>query len=226
MTSGSGLTGKALNATAQLIEGGAKILVWSSAALIVGWSGYQAIMAKLFSPSNATAEVRSLIHTDLQQMTELTTAQITTKATVVVSQDRKLGQWSIGDTNLVYEGVGQVRAGIDLMAIQVKGVDRPQGRIHLLLPPPRIINADLDVQRSSVLANYRNWFGPPVELELQEKAQREALEKIKTEACAGKLLETTNRKAQQVVEHILHTAGYKEIVVETQLPQPGTCPSV
>jgi hypothetical protein len=62
-----------------------------------------------------------------------------------------------------------------------------------------------------------------VELELQEKAQAEALAKIRSQACSGELLTATNTNAQRVIERILATAGYKEITVETQLPEAGVC---
>ncbi|NJO94202.1 MAG: hypothetical protein HC820_07335, partial [Hydrococcus sp. RM1_1_31] len=43
-----------------------------------------------------------------------------TRATVKVSQERKISRLTLGNTNLIYEGVGKVRAGIELKNLQVK----------------------------------------------------------------------------------------------------------
>jgi Protein of unknown function (DUF4230) len=222
MTFGSNGQRAGQTAIGQLRRRTAALLV-GAAVLVLGCYGYQQVSDRLWAPAAATVEVRTLISGQLQNMTELTTAKMSSKATVVVSQARKFGDFSLGDTNLVYEGVGDVQAGIDLMQLQAKQVDPAQGRIHILLPPPQITNVGLNVQRSSVLANYKRWFGPNVELELQDQAQREALKQIRAAACNQQLIDMTNANAKQLVERILQTAGYQEVIIETQTPQPNTC---
>ncbi len=222
MTSGSNVQKSGQTAIGKLRRRTSALLV-GAAILVLGWYGYQQISDRIWAPAAATVEVRTLISGQLQNMTELTTAKMSSKATVVVSQARKLGDFSLGDTNLVYEGVGDVQAGIDLMQLQAKQVEPEQRRIHILLPPPQITNVGLNVQRSSVLANYKRWFGPNVELELQDQAQREALKQIRATACNQQLIDTTNTNAKQLVERILQTAGYQEVMIETQSPQTDNC---
>ncbi len=159
-------------------------------------------------------------------MSELTTANMTTKATVVTSQERKISVLNLGDTNVVYEGVGTVRAGVDMTQLEAKEVDINQHKIHVILPPPHVTEVFLNINDSNVVAHYKNWFGPNVESELQEKAQKEALRKITAEACANHLLESASKTAKQLVEQVLRTAQYEEIIVETQFPDSSACPSI
>lgn len=193
----------------------------SGMALLLGGVGYYQFQTQ--RPAATSVEIRALISQQLQNKSELTTAQQTTTATVVVSQSRDWGGFNWGDTNLVYQGIGDVQAGIDLRKLEAKQVDWGQRRIHILLPPPQITHVSLDVQKSSVLANYRRWFGPDAELELQQTAQREALKQITATACRQDLFTTTNTNAKQLVNTILQTAGYQQVIVETQ---PGTCPPI
>ncbi|PLZ97275.1 hypothetical protein CEN50_15680 [Fischerella thermalis CCMEE 5268] len=78
----------------------------------------------------------------------------------------------IGNTNLVYEGVGTIRAGIDLKQLKVVKLDNTQHFIHVSLPSPYINEVDLNVNRSSILANYRNWFGDKVDQIYTTKLRR------------------------------------------------------
>lgn len=222
MTSGSTVKQTGHTAIGHLRRSMTTLLV-GAIILGLGWYGYLQISQRLWAPAAATVQVRTLISGQLQNMTELTTAKMSSKATVVVSQARRLGNFSLGDTNLVYEGVGDMQAGIDLMQLKATQVNPEQGQIRILLPPPQVTNVSLNVQRSSVLANYKRWFGPNVELELQDQAQQEALKQIRATACNQQLIDATNANAKQLVERILQTAGYREVMIETQTPQPETC---
>lgn len=203
----------------QLVGG---LLLLVILALFIGL-GVPQLQTRWGSQPAATSEVRSLIMSGLNNMTELTTVNVSTKATVITQQDRKWLGMNVGNTNLVYEGVGTVRAGIDLKDLQVTSVNMGDRQIHVVLPPPYITNASLDVGRSSILAHYRRWLGPNVELDLQEQAQAHALQKIKAEACESKALEMANQNAKQLVEEILHKGGYREVIVETQLLGSAEC---
>jgi Protein of unknown function (DUF4230) len=191
-------------------------------ALLIGL-GVPQLQARWGLQPAATSEVRSLIMSGLNTMTELTTVNVSTKATVVTQQDRKWLGVKVGNTNVVYEGVGTVRAGIDLKDLQVTSVNMGDRQIHVVLPPPYITDASLDVDRSSILAHYRRWLGPNAELDLQERAQAHALQKIRAEACETKALEVANQNAKQLVEEILHKGGYQDVIVETRSPEQDRC---
>lgn len=194
------------------------------AILLTNWRGFSVLpFSGQWVTTQTTQEVRNLIISGLKDASDLTTVYMSTKATVVTNQAQKLAGIPLGDTNLVYEGVGTVRAGIDISKLEAKTVDPEHHKIHVLLPVPHITDTTLDVNRSNILAHYRNWLGPNAELELQENAQREALRKIQIEACENNILEAANNNAAHLIEQILRTSGYQEITIETQLPQSESC---
>ncbi|MEB3282112.1 MAG: DUF4230 domain-containing protein [Lyngbya sp.] len=174
----------------------------------------------LFPGSSRTVEVRNLVVGGLQDRQELTTVSMSTKATVHTSQDKKISRLPLGNTHVVYEAIGEVQAGINIQDLKVKNPDSKTGQIEVLLPPPHLTNAFLNINDSQVVVKYRKWLGPSVESELQDEAQKEALRIIKEEACSGKILEKANRNAQMIVEDLLTKANYKNIIITTQ---PGTC---
>jgi len=178
----------------------------------------------LFPTAAPMAEIENIIISELQEINELTTADMTTRATVKVSQDRKISRLTLGNTNVIYEGVGKVRAGIDLKQLQIKQVDLARHKINILLPPPHLSEVFLDLQASNLIDSYKKWFGPNTKLQLQDNAQKKALELIKTEACIDKkILESANTSAKELLNQILTKAGFETIVIETQSPQASNC---
>jgi hypothetical protein len=178
-----------------------------------------------FLPSTeTTVEIRNIIIGGLQDMNELTTTKMSTKATVDIKEERKfLDRVPLGDTHVVYEAVGTVQAGIDLDQLEVKKIDVANHQVRLILPPPRITEAFLDVNGSHVVVHFRRWFGRSVESELQERAQKDALALIQKEVCANNILDNANQHAKKLVENILHSAGYEEVIVDTQPPGLNAC---
>ncbi len=225
MASSSQFNPSTIQSKTQLFYRGLSVLLPAAAVLVAGGGLYTYFTSHLMPQTVSTVNVKTLILDQVGPLSQLTSAKVDAKATVILREDTKVGKFSLGNTNLVYEGVGEIQGGIDLSELEATHVDMDNRRVHVTLPPPHLTTVALNVNRSSVLANYRNWFGPAVEIELQEKAQREALKQIKAKACTGPLLETTNQNAKATVTSILKTAGYQDILVKTQSPAPGTCPT-
>ncbi|WP_254564937.1 DUF4230 domain-containing protein [Oscillatoria sp. HE19RPO] len=187
-------------------------------------STFYSITQALLPTTETTVEIRNIIISGLQDMNELTTTQMSTKATVDFKEERKFfDRIPLGDTHVVYEAVGTVQAGIDLDQLDVKKIDVANHQVRLILPPPRIMKAFLDVEGSHVVIHFRRWFGRSVESDLQERAQREALAVIKKEVCANNILDNANQHAKKLVENILHSAGYEKVIVDTQPPGINAC---
>jgi hypothetical protein len=187
-------------------------------------STFFSIKQALLVSSETTVEIRNIIIGGLQDMNELTTTKMSTKATVDIKEERKfLDRVPLGDTHVVYEAVGTVQAGIDLDQLEVKKIDVANHQVRLILPPPRITEAFLDVNGSHVVVHFRRWLGPSVESELQERAQKDALALIQKEVCANNILDNANQHAKKLVENILHNAGYEEVIVDTQPPGINAC---
>jgi hypothetical protein len=177
------------------------------------------------SPPKPEVDVRSIVVHQVRGASELTTAVFTMEAVVPTRQDRTLGGYKIGSTTLLYIAYGEVRAGVDLKDLDTNDVTLVNDTIQLQLPPPRILDSKIDVNRSSVYDYDRGFLslGPDVAPQLQTLAQQETLKKITTTACSEGVLEQANDRAQLVVEKLLNTAGYKQVEVKTQSPLPGTC---
>jgi hypothetical protein len=176
-------------------------------------------------PAKPQVDVRSIVVSQVRGASELTTAVFTMEAVVPTRQERKIGQYTLGATTLLYIAYGEVRAGVDLKDLKADNVTIVNDTIQLQLPPPRILDSKIDVNRSSVYDYDRGFLGlgPDTAPQLQTLAQQETLKKIKDAACRENLLAQANDRAELVVEKLLNTAGYKQVVVKTQSPPPGAC---
>ena len=189
-------------------------------AIIISCSGVlylskipQNIFGWFFPSAYTKTEIQNLIIGGIQSMDTLTTAGVVNKTTVKVSENRKLGRFNIGETNLIYEGVGKVEAGIDFSQIEVKNISDRDKSVTIMLPAPRLSNVYLDIQKSGVIDTYKKGLGANVEQELQDEAQQEALRMIRVEACAGNILEASLSQAKTLVTTILTKAGFQEIEI-------------
>lgn len=201
--------------------------------LVVGigvWrSGTQFIanVKTAFLPAQSAphVDVRSVVIEQVRSASELTTAVFAMEAVVPASRDRTLGGYVIGKTTLLYIAYGEVRAGVNLAAIQPQDVQVTNDTIYLRLPPPQILDSKIDVNRSSVYDYDRGFLGlgPDVAPELQSLAQQETLKEIVATACSKGILQDANERAELVVGQLLNTAGYANFSVESQPPAPESC---
>ncbi len=170
-------------------------------------------------------DVRTIVVRQVSGASEMTTAVFTMESVVPTRQDMKLANYTVGSTTLLYIAYGEVRAGVDLKDLKADNVQIVNDTIQLQLPPPRILDSKIDVNRSSVYDYNRGFLGlgPDVAPQLQTIAQRETLKKIVSAACSQGVLKQANERAELVVEKLLNTAGYKQVQVKTQPPAPGTC---
>lgn len=173
----------------------------------------------------AKVDVRSMVVQQVRGASELTTAVYSMESVVPASRERTLGGYVIGKTTLLYIAHGEVRAGVDLSTLQPEDVQILGNGISLRLPPPKILDSKIDVNRSKVYDYDRGFFGlgPDVAPELQELAQRETLAKIVETACTDGVLQSANDRAKSAVSQLLTTAGYAQFSVEIQAPTAESC---
>jgi len=205
------------------------------AGLLVGagwWRGGNIFLEQLRSlftlaESKPEVDVESLVVQQVRGASELTTAIFAMQAVVPTKRDRTFGGYVVGSTTLLYLAYGEVRAGVDLAPLTREDVQIVNNTVRLRLPPPRILDSKIDVNRSRVYDYDRGFLGlgPDVAPDLQEAAQRQTLQEIVAAACHQGVLEEANQRAQLVVSQLLATAGYQQAVVETQRPEPSACPT-
>jgi hypothetical protein len=163
-------------------------------------------------------DLSAMVVQQVRNASELTTAVYAMETVVPTSRDRTLGGYVVGTTTLLYIAYGEVRAGVDLSALQATDVQVNGDSITLRLPSPKILDSKIDVNRSKVYDYDRGFMGlgPDVAPELQELAQRKTLEKIVESACTGGILNQASDRAKLVIGQLLGTAGYKKLTVEEQ----------
>jgi Protein of unknown function (DUF4230) len=203
------------------------IAVFLLAGIWRSGTGFVSEVANLFDQPQPEpkVDVRSMVVQQVRNASELTTAVYVTETVVPTSRDRTIGGYVVGTTTLLYVAYGEVRAGVDLSALRPEDVQVNGNAITLRLPPPKILDSKIDVNRSKVYDYDRGFMGlgPDVAPELQELAQRTTLEKVTESACTGGVLQQANDHAKLAIAQLLSTAGYSQLTVETQLPLPSAC---
>lgn len=202
---------------------GGAIMLASLAGLAFLRSGSQFMegvkLAITPKPPEEKVDVRTVVVEQVREVSELTTAVFTMEAVVPAQSDRKLGDYTIGQTNLLYVAYGEVRAGVDLEALEKADVITTEAgtEITLTLPPPKVLDTKIDVGRSEVYDYSRGFFnlGPDRAPELQSMAARAAEQKIECAAYQQDILGQANDRAELVVSKLLQSVGFDNVVIET-----------
>ncbi len=174
----------------------------------------------------APIETPTSIVQKIQGVQELTTTIYTMETIVPTSADRHWGDFSLGTTKLLYIGHGEVRAGIDLSQLTADDIHIKSDRIEIALPPARILDSKVDVNRSRVYDYDRGFLnlGPDVAPQLQTLAQRKTLAEIVNNACREGILATANQKATATIAQLLAVSDEnKPLKIQTSI---ADCPSV
>jgi hypothetical protein len=170
-------------------------------------------------------DVAPLVLRQVRGLSELTTTEFTMQTVVTAQQARLLGPFEF-NTRLLYVAYGQVRAGVDLSELGPDDIQVQDGKaVVITLPPPRILDRKLDVERSYVYDFERGVLGPEAP-QLQTEAERQALAQIVAGACESDILGEANRRAELAVRALLDAFGFEEITVLTQPPSPAENPCV
>ena len=178
----------------------------------------------LFKPESKV-EMSTLIVQQIKGMQELTTTVYTMETVVPTSADRKLGEFSLGTTKLLYIAHGEVRAGIDLSQLKPDDIKLTNNTIQIDLPPAKILDSKVDVARSRVYDYDRGFFnlGPDVAPQLQTLAQKKTLEQIIENACKEDILKTANQRAEKTISELLDLSGYQQITIKTASSSLQSC---
>ncbi|MGB3613864.1 MAG: DUF4230 domain-containing protein [Elainellaceae cyanobacterium] len=203
------------------------LLLFALAGIWRAGSSFSGRLMSLFAldTRSPAVDTRALVVSQVQGASELTTAIYTMEAVVPTSRDRVVGSFVVGRTTLLYIAHGEVRAGVDLSAIDASSVVLKDESLTVQLPPPKILDHKIDVSLSKVYDYDRGFLslGPDAAAELQTLAQQETLNRIVSAACENNVLQQANQRAVTVVTQLLTTAGYDAVVVETQPPDTRTC---
>ncbi len=186
---------------------------------------FVASVRQVFEPSEPedAVDVQTVVVQQIREVSELTTAVFTMEAVVPTTSARTVANYEVGKTTLIYIAHGEVRAGVDLSAIAPQDIQPLGETLRIVLPPPRILDSKIDVNRSQVFDYNRGFLGlgPDRAPELQDKAQEMALQKIILAACQQGILQQASDRAELVVGQLLAHQGFAQVVIETR-PSPNT----
>ena len=182
------------------------------------------LVENLFQPEPEIA-IPTLIVEQIKEMEELTTTVYTIETIVPTSAERKLGEWSLGTTKLLYIAQGEVRAGIDLSQLTAENIKLVNNRIQIQLPPAQILDSKIDITRSRVYDYDRGFLnlGPDVAPQLQTLAQRKTLTEIVNTACQEGILTTANQKAETIILKMLTLSNDKQITIKSAPELLSSC---
>lgn len=170
-------------------------------------------------------QLSTAIVEQLESVSELTTTVYRMETIVPASADRKIGEFSLATTKLLYLAHGEVKAGIDLSAITVNNISVTDNQIDISLPSPQILDSKIDINRSRVY-NYNRGFlnlGPDVAPQLQILAQQQTLEYILSSACHDGILNAANKKAAKTISQLLTITSDKDISIQTTPTSVESC---
>jgi hypothetical protein len=170
-------------------------------------------------------DVRSVMINKIRDANELATAIFVMEAVVPTKRDRTLGTLTLGTTTLLYIAYGEVRAGVDLSQLQPTDIQVSADNIEVTLPAPQVLDAKIDVNRSSVYDYDRGFLGlgPDSAPDLQTLAGQAALQKIIQVACSQNILDQANQRAKLTVGQLLSSVADKPLTVKTHAIDPGRC---
>lgn len=157
----------------------------------------------------------------IRNIQELSTTIQTIETIVPTSAERKLGDFSVATTKLLYVARGEIRAGVDLNALTDADIKVTKNSIEIDLPPAKILDSKIDVNHSHVYDYNRGFLnlGPDVAPQLQTLAQRKTLAKMVNTACEEDILEEANIKAKEAIIQLLSSSSREQqIKVKTTIP--------
>ncbi len=195
------------------------VSIWQNSTKLVG-NVVNFFHHQITAPNVDTSH---LLVKQIQGVSELTTTVFVMDAIVPTSSRRKLGDFVVGETKLLYLARGEVTAGLDLSQITEADVTVKNNQLEIQLPAPQILDSKIDVNQSEVYDYDRGFLnlGPDNAPELQTQAQRQTLAKIKANACNQGILSQANERATLTLTQLFSASGYEEVNIKTT--EPTTC---
>lgn len=118
------------------------------------------------------------------------------------------------DDAILLVAAADIVAGIDLRDLREEDVviDHETRRIRILLPPPRILSARLDNERTYVHTRSTDALAPRAE-ELETLARREAERRLRDAALEAGILQRARSTAERTVKGLLQSLGFAEVAL-------------
>lgn len=178
------------------------------------FTGFPWLQGRTMLVSESDLRFKSVILDRLKSINELHTAISSVQTIVTDTEQRKILGMEIGQTKMAYVAVGMVRAGLNLTELRNEDIDLESSSICVKLPPARILDAKIDVDRSEVYDIRQSTMFPPQKVTLQSNVEKKALEQIIDSAKKAGILKTAEEQAKSVITSLVNMMGITNVKVE------------
>ena len=179
------------------------------AALVVGFILWQGQRGELKARDIAlsTNTILERIH----MAGEFVTAVGCVQTVIRSSEVREWLRLQVGSTELLYVGVGQIRAGLNLMELDEKALTVSGDKVTVALPLCKVLDTKIDVERSYVFDVKKSLVLSPKAIHLQSAAEKDALREIREAAIQAGLLEQAQKQAKMLLRYWFEAAGFRTV---------------
>lgn len=163
---------------------------------------------------------RDAVVTQIQALSRYETSSFTIEKIIDAgnNQDNALRRFFYGDRILLIAH-GEVIGGFDFSNLQTEDVQITNKNISLTLPPPQILVARLDSEKTQVYDRTQGVLSNG-DKDLESQARAAAEESIRSSACESGILQQASDNARTQLTALLKTVGFETVVIH--IP-PGSC---
>ncbi|HOV74350.1 MAG TPA: DUF4230 domain-containing protein [Candidatus Hydrogenedentes bacterium] len=154
---------------------------------------------------------KSAILQRIQLTGELVTSVAVVQVIVRNSEAREWLRLKVGTAEMLLVALGEVRAGVDLAALDETALAVEGDKITVTLPACKVLDAKLDAGQTYVYNLKKSFLLPPDGVNLQSAGERQAIEEIERTAIQAGLLDQANKQARTLIQCFLSAAGFRTV---------------
>ncbi|MCS6909886.1 MAG: DUF4230 domain-containing protein [Anaerolineales bacterium] len=177
---------------------------------------------QFFNPTPTIYPDSVTVVRQVRSLARLETVQYTLEKVIVAEQGQGLLGPLFGD-RLLFVAHGQVIAGVDLSKLQPSDVtvSPDDGQVTVILPAAEIFVSRLDNEKSYVYDRQTGLLTKG-DVKLEALARQTAEEQIRQGALEDGILNVAQSNAAIVVERLLRTLRFADVIIVVATPQPPT----
>ncbi len=167
---------------------------------LLAYSALQGRLGQSIAPDAVVAQV--------QKLNQLVTVRYRIQRVVAMTEQAQ----PVGSESILLMVEGEVEGGIDLSKISSKDVAADDaGILTITLPPPVVLHAGLDENKTKVWDRHVTWWTPwvPSDPDLEHKARLKAIDDVRQAALEMGLLDQAKTNAQTALRDLFGALGWK-----------------
>ena len=182
--------------------------VWKITTLCV-LAAFLSLLGYLLFLSRASPRFApDTVITQVQRLSQLVTVRYRIQRVVGETEEKE----PVGEESILLMVEGEVQAGFDLQHLTSADVTAgSNGALALTLPPPSIVSASIDENKTKVWDRHITWWTPwvPYDPDLEHKARLKAIEDIRKAALDMGILEQARTGARTALQDLFGALGWR-----------------